>query len=259
MLDVPSELLDRYASWQWEPVSVHPRRSAMHRLSSQRGETRFLKVVRQGCTPSAEAEADRTEWARNYLPVPRVLGRGATRESTWLLTEGIDGVDATAAVYRRDVEGLVIRLAHGLRFFHGAPAEACPFQFRISDALQVVRERLETGQIDAARDFHPEFADLTAEMAVDRLVASIPDAEDLVVCHGDYCVPNILLHETRVVGYVDLGELGVADRWWDLAVATWSLNWNFGPGYEDLFLESYGVLRDADRMQFYRLLYDLVS
>jgi hypothetical protein len=58
---------------------------------------------------------------------------------------------------------------------------------------------------------------------------------------------------------VDLGELGVADRWWDLAVATWSITWNFGPGYEDLFLASYGAVRDDARTRFYRLLYDLVS
>lgn len=231
----------------------------MQRLSSPAGETLFLKVVRQGWNPSAIAEAERTEWARHYLPVPHVRDRGVTRECTWLLTEGIDGVDATSAVFRKDVAGLVRQLAEGLRSFHNAPADVCPFQFRIADALHLVRDRLQTGQIDAARDFHPEFANLTAGAAVSRLVASIPHSEDVVVCHGDYCVPNILLKENRVVGYVDLGELAVADRWWDLAVATWSLNWNFGPGYEELFLQSYGVLRDDNRMQFYRLLYDLVS
>ena len=49
------------------------------------------------------------------------------------------------------------------------------------------------------------------------------------------------------------------NRWWDLAVATWSVTWNFGPGYEDLFLSEYGVERDQKRTDFYRLLYDLVS
>ena len=51
----------------------------------------------------------------------------------------------------------------------------------------------------------------------------------------------------------------MADRWWDLAVATWSLEWNLGPGYEDLFLEVYGAELDLQRRNFFRLLYDLVS
>jgi kanamycin kinase len=259
VLEAPSEMLGKYAAWKWEPVSIYPARSAMHRLSSPVGETHYLKVVRRGWTPSAEAEADRTDWARSFLPVPRVLGRGVTLQSSWLLTEGIDGIDATAAVFRQDVTGLVSLLAEGLRRFHGAPVEACPFQFRNADALQLVKQRLKTGRIDAVRDFHPEYAALTVEEAVEELVATVPEGEDLVVCHGDYCVPNILLRGTDVAGFVDLGELGVADRWWDLAVATWSLTWNFGPGYEDQFLESYGVLRDERRTRFYRLLYDLVS
>jgi aminoglycoside phosphotransferase len=92
LLEAPPELLDRYAAWRWEPVSVYPDRSAMHRLSSPAGETCFLKVVRLGWSPSAEAEAERTEWARRFLPVARVLDHGVTQDSTWLLTESIDGV-----------------------------------------------------------------------------------------------------------------------------------------------------------------------
>ena len=60
-------------------------------------------------------------------------------------------------------------------------------------------------------------------------------------------------------GFVDLGELGVADVWWDLAVATWSLEWILGPGYEDLFLKEYGKRVDSEKIQYYRLLYDVVS
>ncbi|HEU4747148.1 MAG TPA: phosphotransferase [Gemmatimonadaceae bacterium] len=104
-----------------------------------------------------------------------------------------------------------------------------------------------------------EHADLSAAAALRKLIVTRPVMEDLVVCHGDYCVPNILFRRSALVGFVDLGELGTADRWWDLAVATWSLTWNFGPGYETIFLESYGVDPDEDRCQYYRLLYDVVS
>lgn len=63
----------------------------------------------------------------------------------------------------------------------------------------------------------------------------------------------------QVSGYLDLGELGLAYRWWDLAVATWSLTWNLGPGWEDLFLETYGIDADPERSRYFRLLYDLAS
>jgi kanamycin kinase len=49
----------------------------------------------------------------------------------------------------------------------------------------------------------------------------------------------------------------VADRWADLAVATWSAEWNYGPGWEDHLLTAYGVAPDPDRIGYYRLLWDL--
>ena len=55
-----------------------------------------------------------------------------------------------------------------------------------------------------------------------------PPADRLVVCHGDACAPNTLMADDGTCsGHVDLGDLGVADRWADLAIATQSLDWNY--------------------------------
>lgn len=51
--------------------------------------------------------------------------------------------------------------------------------------------------------------------------------------------------------------MGVADRWADLAVATWSTEWNYRPGWDPLLLEAYGTRPDPDRTRYYRLLWDL--
>jgi aminoglycoside phosphotransferase len=50
---------------------------------------------------------------------------------------------------------------------------------------------------------------------------------------------------------------GTADRWADLAVATWSAGWNYGPGWGDQLLAAYGVRDDPVRTRYYRLLWDL--
>jgi kanamycin kinase len=230
----------------------------MYRLSDDT-ESRFLKIVRKGSFPSAEAEARRAMWARAHIPVPEILKFGVTADSTWFLSRAITGNDATDERFRSDVPGLVRRLAVALRQFHSMPVDACPFSFRLDAALQHAQRRLRDGEIDPARDFHVEHANLSADAAVRKLTATRPATEDLVVCHGDYCVPNILFHSNTLAGFVDLGELGTADRWWDISVATWSLTWNFGPGYEAIFLDAYGIDLDEARCEYYRLLYDVVS
>lgn len=42
-------------------------------------------------------------------------------------------------------------------------------------------------------------------------------------------------------------------------MGSWSTKWNIGPGWEQLFLDAYGIEEDRLRMTFYRLLYDLIS
>ena len=198
-------------------------------------------------------------WALGRLSVPRVIDHGTAEGVEWLLTSALPGGDATGDQFIRDPASLVPLLAEGLRRFHNTPAQDCPFRFRVHDALRHVRTRVGAGIIDPDRDFHSEHAHLTPSQALAELEATRPVTEDVVLCHGDYCLPNVMIDDGRVSGYLDLGEIGLADRWWDLAVATWSLTWNLGPGWEDTFLQSYGVERDPDRTRYFRLLYDLVS
>ena len=88
---------------------------------------------------------------------------------------------------------------------------------------------------------------VTDSMPVDRLV----------VCHGDACAPNTLVDDDgHCHGHVDLGDLGVADRWADLAVATLSLSWNYPGEWEDELFDAYGVDPDPKRVDFYRRLWN---
>lgn len=231
------------------------------RLADPAGSVRFAKVATGNCDryPTLRGESERMVWAAPYLPVPRVVALEELGDATILLTEALPGRDATHPAWRADRPALVRALGRGLRSFHEAVGEEwCPFRFDLVRALAHVEERVATGDIDPA-GFHEEHAHLTPATALAELEATAPDDEDLVVCHGDFCAPNVLLQEGRVTGYVDLGELGAADRWWDVAVGAWSVGWNFGEELEPLFYEGYGVTPDPERIRFFRLLYDLVS
>lgn len=92
------------------------------------------------------------------------------------------------------------------------------------------------------------------------MLGNPPPVDELVVCHGDACAPNTLLDQYgRCTGHVDLGSLGIADRWADLAVATWSTTWNYGEGWQTPLLDAYGIGVDVERTRYYRLLWDLSS
>jgi kanamycin kinase len=256
--DVPAGVTDAYAHWAWTQVWRYPHQ-ATWRLEHPGGAILYAKVARAGAYPGLAAEAARTRWARAHLPVPTVVDTGTDGDMEWLVTRGLAGRPATDP-NAGDPAAVVVALARGLRRFHElAPVRRCPFDFRLAAALDHVHRRAAAGQIDPAEDFDDDHRHLDLDTAIRELDRLRPDDEDLVVCHGDYCPPNALLSDGRVTGYVDLGELGVADRWWDLAVATRAVTGNYGPGLEDLFLRAYGARPDPHRQAFYRLLYDLAS
>ena len=231
------------------------------RLTGPDGAVRFAKVSSAGAAryPTLRGESERMVWAAPYVPVPKVVALEQLGDTTIVVTEALPGHDATSAVWRDDLPGLVRALGRGLRRFHEAVGEEwCPFRFDLARALAHAEERVRRGDVRGA-GFHEEHTHLTPAAALAELEATAPDDEDLVVCHGDFCPPNVLLQGGRVTGYVDLGELGAADRWWDVAVGAWSVSWNFGKELEPLFYESYGVTPDPGRIRFFRLLYDLVS
>lgn len=68
-----------------------------------------------------------------------------------------------------------------------------------------------------------------------------------VFTHGDACLPNILVQDGGLSGYLDLGESGLALPCVDLSAALWSLQFNLGPGHARAFLSAYGLdLSEAD-------------
>ncbi len=175
-------------------------------------------------------ERDRLVWLEGRHPVPRVLGSGSDGEASWLVTAAMPGQHAVGDEWRARPSEAIAAIARGLRAIHALVIDEVP-----------------TGW----------------ESWVVRTPASLgarPTIEEPVLVHGDACAPNTLISENGAwVGNVDVGDVAVGDRWADLAVASMSLDWNFGEGHQDEFFAAYGVAPDEERIRYYRALWDLES
>jgi kanamycin kinase len=197
---------------------------------------RYVKWIATG-TPEIDftAEAERLRWAGHFTPVPQVLDRGSDDDGEWLMLAALPGQSAVHPRWLVEPETAARAIGEALRAMHDdLPVDTCPFSWRVEER---------TADLDTAR--------------CSRL-APAPGIDRLVVCHGDPCAPNTILDDGgRWVGHVDLGHLGVADRWADLAVGSWSLEWNYGCGFEASFFDAYDITPDPERIAFYRTLWDL--
>jgi aminoglycoside phosphotransferase len=218
----------------------------------------FMKWTPTDSGIDLSAEVTRLRWAARFVAVPQIVDAGADESGNWMVTTGLPGRMAVDEHWKREPATAVRALGRGLRALHEAmPVADCPFDWSAQTRLDAVRSRAAAGRLNPAS--WP--VDLQHYGTVERaleVLADIPTVDQLVVCHGDACAPNTLIGDDGgYTGHVDFGALGVADRWADLAVATWSTQWNYGLGWEQPLLQAYGIEADPERTQYYRLLWEL--
>jgi len=197
------------------------------------------------------AEAARLGWLVRNVCVPTIVEFERDDARAYLLTTALPGVGAHdfGGTPQRCVE----LLAEGLRAWHELPVDACPFDARLATTMAHARANAEAGRVDET-DFDDSRAGRTAFELLAQLDESQPRDEDLVVAHGDYCLPNIVIHGDRVAGFVDVGRAGVSDRYRDLALAARSIDYNIGGEWVAPFFNAYGIEPDPRRIAFYQLL-----
>ncbi len=134
------------------------------------------------------------------------------------------------------------------------------WRIRRSEAISAIADGLRVMHAIPIDDFPQEW---DSEGWVGQRPTSLgvaPVVDDPVLVHGDACAPNTLIDDAGAwVGHVDFGDLAVGDRWADLAIASMSLDWNFGEGHQHEFFAAYGVEPDQGRIRYYRQLWHIAS
>ncbi len=253
MITLPPDLTALVAESTWEPITRGESGAQVYRLRAG-PVTRYLKVELYRPHTDPQAEAARVRWLQGRLPVPALLYAAADERHTYLLMAALPGADATAARWRADPARLVALLAASLQIIHRQPITGCPFDLRLDAELARAAANVAAGTVDAD-DFDDERVGRSPASLLAELHATRPRAEDLVLIHGDYCLPNVVIADWALSGFIDLGRCGVADRYHDLAQAARSIARNLGSAWVAPFFTAYGIGQpDAAKLRYYQLL-----
>lgn len=238
---LPESLKDfQHAHWQQNDIG----RSLAQVFFTDRW---FLKIQQQGSPEPLRQDHQALNWLRRHVLVPEVLGYAEQNGHEFLITTRIQGKDLSLLA-QEDQEKAVLHFARGLRLWHEQSIQDCPLDRTLDFRLLEARKRLEQGQIE-----REAFTDEAPEDLLNWLAHNKPQ-EDLVLTHGDYCFPNVMVDQDQICGFVDVGRAGISDRYTDLTLALWSTEYNCGSGWKDVFLQEYGEEVDQEKLEYYSLL-----
>ncbi|MDL2343320.1 aminoglycoside 3'-phosphotransferase [Deinococcus sp. MIMF12] len=239
---------------RWEPVT-----GGRSGAGVWRSQKYVVKVQPRGGLPVSTLlqERERLRWLAGRVPVPTVVGYEVTPTHEFLAMTRLPGIPMSHPDALLHPERVVDLLARALRELHALPGRDCPFTMTLPVTLRLARERVEAGEVDES-DFDDERQGWTAARVWNELVRTRPGEEDVVVTHGDPCLPNLILNGEYVEGFVDVGRAGLADRHADLALTHRSLTGNLSRDHAERFLDLYGrALVDERKLAYYRLLDEL--
>ncbi|MBB5957929.1 streptomycin 3'-kinase [Saccharothrix tamanrassetensis] len=252
-------LLARHQPGGWEAVTSGESGARVFRSADG---SRYAKCVPAGHQDLLAQERERVDWlGAGDIPGPVVLDWVADAAGACLVTSAVRGVPADS-VSAEALRQAWPSIAEAVRGLHALPAQDCPFTRDLARMFALARDVVARGAVD------PEFlpveqrqtppAELLARLAgqVGRRLEQ--EAADTVVCHGDLCLPNIVLDPDTLdfAGFIDLGRLGRADRYADIALLlanareTWD-DEHQAIAADDAFARDYGITLDTDRQRFY--------
>ena len=192
----------------------------------------FLKIAPRGDL-AAEAALSRY-FHKKGLTAPLLSYTSAERD--FLLTERVRGEDATNPMYLSDPARLAVLSGEILRRLHETDFSDCPVPDRMRGYFETVEKNYKNRLFDLS---YGPFS--SAEEAYRIAKEGQPFLTNDTLIHGDYCLPNFLLDNWQLSGFVDLGNGGVGDRHVDLFWGAWTLMYNLKTDrYRDRFFDAYG-------------------
>lgn len=201
-----------------------------------KGNGYYLKCSDKG---TLEKEAKMTEYF-DFKGIGAKVLNYISSDNDWLLTTAVAGEDCVYEEYLMNPERLCDTLAYELRKLHETDYTGCPIMDRTAEYITVAEKNYCTGNYDKSQ-FPDSFGYRSAKEAYDVLTEGKDALKSKVLLHGDYCLPNIILNNWKLSGFIDVGSGGVGDRHIDIFWGVWTLWFNLQTDkYRERFLDAYG-------------------
>lgn len=210
------------------------------------------------------------KWLGGSIPVPEILMYHVENGTAYTLMSRLEGKMLCDEEFLTSPQRLIRLAADMLRMLWAVDVNECPLRAsRLDERLKAARFNVENHLVDLD-NVEPETFGPGGFKNPEELLAWLEQnrpQEDIVLTHGDFCLPNLFVNEGKICGFIDLGKMGPADRWQDIAIVLRSLKSNFSGEYNGrkayfqfepyMLLDELGIEMDEEKNRYYKLLDEL--
>ena len=214
----------------------------------------FLKIAKQGLLTS---EYQKLKWLDGKLPVPKIILYDIFNNTEFLITEAINGEMMCSPKYVSNPTRSLDVIALAFEKIFEVDIKDCPFDVSIDYKLSIVKNNVYNGLVknsDLKEETLKKFGNV--ENVITYLINNKFICEPCF-SHGDTSLPNIFSDDFHFTGFIDVGECGIADKWFDLAICEKSIIRNYGKEYVSSFYDKLKINPDREKIDYYLLMMEL--
>ena len=234
-------------------ISIGCSDSQVFRIEKEK-DVFFLKVAKKGMLTS---EYEKLKWLDGKLSVPKVVLYDYIDDTEYLITESIGGEMVCSEYYVNNPEVGINVIIEAFKQIVNVDIKDCPFDVSIDYKLALVENNLKNNLIhieDVDKEVLKKYGSLEN---IFKFLKDYKFNEERCFSHGDTSLPNIFAAKNEFVGFIDVGECGIADKWFDLAICERSIKRNYGEEYVSQFYDKLNIIPDRDKIDYYLLMMEL--
>lgn len=214
----------------------------------------YLKIAKKGLLTQ---EYNALKWLDGKLSVPKIVLFDDESENEFLITKAIPGEMVCAENYLHNPDVALKVIKKAFDNIYSVEVTNCPFDVSNNYKLSLIERNVKNGLVKN-EDLKEET--LNRYGSVENVLKYLIDnkfEEELCFSHGDTSLPNIFALNNEFSGFIDVGECGVADKWFDLAICEKSIRRNYGEKYISKFYEELNIIPDRKKLDYYLLMMEL--
>lgn len=224
-------------------------------IKIEKEDTFFLKISTNG---ELKKEYEKLSWLNGKVKVPQIILYENKDNIEYLITKEVPGEMVCSDYYSDNWKLGIQIIVESFKELYNVDITNCPFNTGLDYKLELVKNNIDNNLINLDIISKEVLEKFNNPINIYNYLLENRFEEELCFTHGDMSLPNIFAHNNKFSGFIDVGECGVADKWFDIAIAVRTIKRNYEVDEAiDLFFEQLGIEKDQNKIDYYLLLMEL--
>lgn len=248
--------LKKYSQYIWSEINIGCSDTNVYKLTKN-NKNIYLKVGKSGLITN---EYLNLKLLKEYIKAPEIIYYYNNEIEILITTEMKGKMSCDNEYINNNPENTINILCTAIKELQSIELDDNLknhfLKFDIDKEINIIKSKISSGIINKIpeKDVFNKFKNL--DEIIIYLDKNKPEGK-LYLSHGDVSMPNVFINDNKLEGFIDIGNAGIRQKWYDITDLYISIRRNFqSQELADKFLNQLGIY-NKKHIEYYEILFSL--